>query len=370
MSPQQAAEAQKFYDSVYGTNSAHRNQVLNDLKTNPGKLQAAKADYEAIANDPKVSPAEKQAKLKAWQDAYDKYNADYQAYRNLPEEADAWAAGDAAEQAFKNAPKPDPKLGTDTTQPLPTSGDKTQPLPGKGGTDPTNPAAHPEHDPTAPEAPPMAEDPTKDPSMTPPGDDQGLSGNDKTSEQLPNTGKTPKERADALARQRGDLSERAQAARRGDLRAEVDALRDDIETLQELSKEGEEGLEDDLAEREQQLSELSQKIAEAEGKIPSKESPKNEAPTLDPKTDPARKFIEGQGGKLKTVELPAGCGVSVDRLLDTPPAQLRKLLATQPDDALRSALGLENDIDISKTRDAIRTVVKVVEQQQRLMQKL
>ncbi|HEX7839547.1 MAG TPA: polymorphic toxin type 46 domain-containing protein [Kofleriaceae bacterium] len=139
MTPEQAADAQKYYDSVYGKNSAQRNQVLNDLQTNPGKVQAAKAEYEAAVNDPKTTPAERQAKLQAWQDAYAKYQADYQSYRNLPEEADAWAAGDAAEQAFKGTPKPDPAIDPTKTQPLPTKTEPTptEPTTGKTGTEPT-----------------------------------------------------------------------------------------------------------------------------------------------------------------------------------------------------------------------------------------
>jgi hypothetical protein len=155
MSPQQSAEAQKYYDSVYGKDSTHRNQVLNDLKDNPGRVQNAKAEYEAAVNDPRTTPAERQAKLKAWQDAYAKYQADYQKYRALPEEADAWATGDAAEQAFKNAPKPDTAVDPTKTEPTtgktepttgktePTTG-KTEPTTGKTDPDTSNPSAHPE----------------------------------------------------------------------------------------------------------------------------------------------------------------------------------------------------------------------------------
>ncbi|TMQ25575.1 MAG: hypothetical protein E6J90_05695 [Deltaproteobacteria bacterium] len=158
MSPQQAADAQTYYDSVYGKNSTQRNQILNDLKTNPADVQKAAADYNAIKDDPHVSAAEKQAKLDAWRAAYDKMQRNYQDYRNLPEEADAWATGNAAEQAFKNAPKPDPAgartepLGdpsTAKTQPLgDPSTAKTEPLGGRdgktGGNDTTKPAQHDE----------------------------------------------------------------------------------------------------------------------------------------------------------------------------------------------------------------------------------
>ncbi len=185
------------------------------------------------------------------------------------------------------------------------------------------------------------------------------------------TPRSSKEIADDLARRRGELSERAQAARRGDLKAEVDALRDEIEVLQDLAKDGETGLERDLAERGKQLDELSKRVLEAEEKVSAKENPKAVTPASSPRTDPARKFLEGHGAAtLKRVELPAGCGVSVDGLLEMPLAQLRKLLAMQPDETLRGALGLSKDVDISKTRDAIKTVVKVVEQAERLMEKL
>jgi len=36
----------------------------------------------------RVPVGEKQAKLKVWQDAYNEMKANYEAYRNLPEEAD------------------------------------------------------------------------------------------------------------------------------------------------------------------------------------------------------------------------------------------------------------------------------------------
>lgn len=148
-------------------------------------------------------------------------------------------------------------------------------------------------------------------------------------------------------------------------------MRDEIEALRDLTKEGETGLEAELAEREQQLDELSKRIAEAEDKLPVKEVPTEVPPALNPETDPARKFIEGHGaGTLKRVELPAGCGVSIDGLLERSPDELRRLLGMQPDDALRAAMGLGADVEISKTREAITTVVKIVEQAERLMQKL
>jgi hypothetical protein len=136
MSADQAADAQKYYDSVYGANSAKRNQILNDLKTNPVDLAKAQAEYEAAVKDPSTSPAERDAKLKEWQDAYDKWKQNYQDYRALPEEADAWSTGNAAEDAFK-APKPDPAMDPSGKAPLGGEPSGTKPSTEPSGTKPT-----------------------------------------------------------------------------------------------------------------------------------------------------------------------------------------------------------------------------------------
>jgi len=82
----------------------------------------------------------------------------------------------------------------------------------------------------------------------------------------------------------------------------VDALRGEIETLQELANEGPAGLERDLAERGQQMDKLSKKITEAEEKVSIKANPKevtSASPAPNPKTDPARKILEGHGERPK-----------------------------------------------------------------------
>src|SRR5262249_38589707 len=103
MSPQQAADAAKYYDSVYGQGAAHRNQVLGGLDTLPQKVEAARIEYQRVEHDPSVPMAEKQAKFDAWLDAYNKAQQNYQDYRNLPAEADAWATGDAVAAAFETS---------------------------------------------------------------------------------------------------------------------------------------------------------------------------------------------------------------------------------------------------------------------------
>ncbi|HEX2687538.1 MAG TPA: polymorphic toxin type 46 domain-containing protein, partial [Kofleriaceae bacterium] len=205
MSPKQAADAQKYYDSVYGTNSGQRNQVLNDLKTNPGKVNQAAAEYNAIKDDPRVSFAEKKAKYDAWVDAYNKMQQNYQAYRNLPEEADAWATGDAAEKAFQSAPKPDPKVDPSSvkTQPLDTSKTTTEPT-GKTGPEAGKTGDPAKTDPMKlPEEAPMMKDPSEDPSLKPPGGE-----GEQSPKTEPDNTQRLKELADAINDLKADNAKR------------------------------------------------------------------------------------------------------------------------------------------------------------------
>jgi hypothetical protein len=100
--------AQAIYDSVYGANSAHREETLtkegeamsNTRKASEESNDAAKHS-EAVNKDPKSSAEDKKkafddwkAKYKAYQDAEKISDPLYKAYKELPEEADAWEQGD------------------------------------------------------------------------------------------------------------------------------------------------------------------------------------------------------------------------------------------------------------------------------------
>lgn len=113
-------EATSWYDSVYGANAAARNKTLTNLKTlakkrNDAAIESNKrgAEYQKLAKDPKVAPKVLAAALARWKAAYAKWQAavkeqqaNYQAYRNLPEEADAWKIGSSVTAAYPKEAKP------------------------------------------------------------------------------------------------------------------------------------------------------------------------------------------------------------------------------------------------------------------------
>ena len=126
---QEADEAKAWHKSVYGSGAAERNKVLKGLGTLSKKVKDARTKldaaskktdeaekaYKKLAKDAKAKAEAKAAALKAWQDAYKAWqlaykaweNADkarkenYQKYKNLPEEKDAWAVGGSVRAAYK-----------------------------------------------------------------------------------------------------------------------------------------------------------------------------------------------------------------------------------------------------------------------------
>ncbi len=117
--------ADAVYESVYGKGRDDRNKTLKALDPNRKALDAAikknaasKAAFEKLYSNPKATEAQKNAALAKWQADYlalqaarAKNDAGYAAYRALPEEADAWDAGEAANKAVKKeltAPPPPP----------------------------------------------------------------------------------------------------------------------------------------------------------------------------------------------------------------------------------------------------------------------
>jgi uncharacterized Zn-binding protein involved in type VI secretion len=90
-----AACAQTMEDSVYGKNSAHRDKVLTDMPKKDAALQAAQAKNKAVQANAASTAAQKKAAQDAENAAFKAYQANYDQYRALPEEADAWRAGGA-----------------------------------------------------------------------------------------------------------------------------------------------------------------------------------------------------------------------------------------------------------------------------------
>jgi hypothetical protein len=97
-----AACSQQMYDSVYGKNAAHRNKTLTDLPVKTKALDTAKANMDKVNADPKSSAADKKAATDKAIAAYNDYKKTYDAYRNLPEEADAWRTGNAVGNLLKH----------------------------------------------------------------------------------------------------------------------------------------------------------------------------------------------------------------------------------------------------------------------------
>jgi hypothetical protein len=100
MTPEQAAAARTYYDSVYGANAGHRNRVLTDLERLGNALDQARADLEQVEKNPSSSQADRDAAAQRLRQAYDDFDKVYAEYRDLPEERDAWAVGNDASDSY------------------------------------------------------------------------------------------------------------------------------------------------------------------------------------------------------------------------------------------------------------------------------
>lgn len=110
----ESTEAESWYENVYGTGAAERNRVISALgtlatalSTRRTALTAAEAAYTAAKDDPAITQPAKDAlhatwvaAYAAWQTAKTAKDANYQLYRALAEEADAWQVGGAVQAAF------------------------------------------------------------------------------------------------------------------------------------------------------------------------------------------------------------------------------------------------------------------------------
>lgn len=113
----EAKEAEAWHESVYGANSAARNTTLQDLSTHGAALNAALAKTQAsekayndlvaagtaTADQLKAAMDTWVADYAAYQTAQTQFNTTYQAYRDLPEEKDAWAVGGDVRSAYTSA---------------------------------------------------------------------------------------------------------------------------------------------------------------------------------------------------------------------------------------------------------------------------
>ena len=104
LTPDQKATAERFTESLVGQGARHRDDVLVGLKTHKVAVRAARDARDKIADDRNVPRAEKDAMSELYTQARDAQDRNYQAYRSLPEEADAWQAGDSAERAMRRGP--------------------------------------------------------------------------------------------------------------------------------------------------------------------------------------------------------------------------------------------------------------------------
>ena len=105
----QAPCARLLNDSIYGKNAAHRERTLTNLGKLDQELTAAAAQSAHAQNVYNHAAAANKARdLQNWQNAFNHYQAalkrqqqNYQAYRDLPEEADAWETGTQVEKDWK-----------------------------------------------------------------------------------------------------------------------------------------------------------------------------------------------------------------------------------------------------------------------------
>lgn len=95
-----AACAQVLHDSVYGTNAAARNTTLTGVMTELGKLNQANAAVDSLNANPASTPAQKTEAAQNAVAARAAFDTAYQKYRALPEEADAFEAGDKVDKAW------------------------------------------------------------------------------------------------------------------------------------------------------------------------------------------------------------------------------------------------------------------------------
>ncbi len=86
--------SQQMHDSVYGKGAVARNATLNNLPKLTDSYNRALAANNKLQADPSATAAQRHAAYESATKALKEYQAGYDQYRALPEEADAWRAGD------------------------------------------------------------------------------------------------------------------------------------------------------------------------------------------------------------------------------------------------------------------------------------
>ncbi len=87
--------SQQMYDSVYCGGAASRNATLTNLPKLTDSYNKALASNNKIQADPHATAAQRHAAYDSATKALKDYQVGYDGYRALPEEADAWRAGDS-----------------------------------------------------------------------------------------------------------------------------------------------------------------------------------------------------------------------------------------------------------------------------------
>ncbi len=123
----EALVAKGWYDSVYGSGRVHREAVLTELERADEALDAAVERFKA---DP--TPANR-AEARA---ARTRRTAAFNAYRELPEENDAWATGPLAESGV-TAGSPEPVEAEAATEAEGGAATEIEPAPDAGAPAPT-----------------------------------------------------------------------------------------------------------------------------------------------------------------------------------------------------------------------------------------
>lgn len=104
LSQRQRAAAAVFYHSVYGDDSDHRVHVFEEIDRLNEMIPEAEQAAAASLADPRLSLRQKQRQAEKLRRLKKMRSRQQEAYEALPEEADAWQVGEAAEQAFMAMP--------------------------------------------------------------------------------------------------------------------------------------------------------------------------------------------------------------------------------------------------------------------------
>lgn len=115
--------ASRWYQSVYGSGKARRDELLREgglLDQARAARDAKQKAYEDLVSDGAPRAMRDQA-LREWNDAYRAWSDRYQEYRNLPEEQDAWLIGSRAGESVPGPPPPPPGEAP-LSSPAPVSG--------------------------------------------------------------------------------------------------------------------------------------------------------------------------------------------------------------------------------------------------------